>query len=137
MSWHYSDQWAAGFFDGEGCVSIVERQRTAGFVEHFLSVQIGQNDKRPLIAIQNIYGGALDSTIRPNGKTFWRLRLHGTKAMAFLHAIEPYCLVKRPEITVALMLREAIGKPGHRSTPENRALKAKAFQLFRGLRCGQ
>jgi chorismate mutase len=59
MSWLYSDQWASGFFDGEGCISISKRQRTVGYLEHHLSVQVSQNDKRPLLEIQKRFGGSL------------------------------------------------------------------------------
>lgn len=135
MSWHYTDQWAAGFFDGEGSISITKRKRTEGFVEHHLSVQIVQKDKRPLLEIQKYYGGSLTSTNGNKGRTsVWRLRFHGTKAGAFLEAIFPYSLVKKEEIAIGLKLRSAIGRPGCRSNDRLRNIKEESYQELRRIR---
>ena len=66
MSWQISDQWAAGFFDGEGSISVVRRKR-GGFIEHHLSVQVGQNDQRPLLAMRDEYGGSQCNSKTPSG----------------------------------------------------------------------
>jgi hypothetical protein len=107
MNTQYSKQWIAGFFDGEGSVSISRRKR-GNFIEHHMSVQIGQNDRECLDGIANIYGG----TIHQSG--CWRWRCHGTVLERFLKDILPYSIVKRDQIEVALKMRKLIGKPGRR-----------------------
>lgn len=133
MSWVYSDQWAAGFFDGEGSVSISKRQRTKGFLEHHLSVQIVQTNKAALEEIQKRYGGSLTKGKGQN-LPVWRLRFHGTKATGFLEAILPYSLVKREEILIALKLRSAIGIPGQRSNEGAQRTKEEAFMELQEVR---
>lgn len=115
MSWQISDQWAAGFFDGEGSVSVVRRQR-GGFIEHHLSVQVGQNDRRPLDAMCAEYRGSTCNTKTPSG--CWRWRIHGKSAESFLQRIQPYSIVKAEQIALALELRALVGAPGRRVPPE-------------------
>lgn len=111
MSWHISDQWTAGFFDGEGSVSILRRKR-GGFIEHMLACAIGQNDQRPLLAIQAEYGGSKCDSRTQSG--CWRWRIHGGSAERFLIRIRPYSIVKAEQIDLALELRTLVGKPGRR-----------------------
>jgi len=114
MSWQLSDQWAAGFFDGEGSVSLLRRKR-GGFIEHMLAVAVGQNDQRPLLALKAAYGGSQCNSKTPSG--CWRWRLHGAEAEAFLRRIRPYSIVKADQIDLALELRALVGKPGQRMAP--------------------
>jgi hypothetical protein len=115
MSWQICDQWAAGFFDGEGSISVVRRKR-GGFIEHHLSVQVGQNDQRPLIAMRDEYGGSQCNSKTPSG--CWRWRIHGVPAGEFLKRIRPYSIVKAEQIDLALELRALVGKPGSRVPQE-------------------
>ncbi len=128
MSWHYSDQWAAGFFDGEGCVTISRRDRSPGFKEHFLAVQVGQNNKRPLEVLHARFGGCFTKS------GCWRWRCHGSAACRFLQAIGPYSLVKRREVDLALELRALIGIPGRRVSPATFLLKEDIYRRFLALR---
>lgn len=132
--WSYSDQWAAGFFDGEGCVSISRRQRTKSFVEHYLSVQVGQIIRAPLEALRqhnggNIYQGTTQSRC-------WRWKIHGKPAERFLKSIYQFSIVKRHEISLALSLRALIGEPGKRVSSDVFAEKEKIYLDFRKLRDG-
>lgn len=111
MSWLLSDQWAAGFFDGEGSVSVLRRVR-GGFIEHMLAVAVGQNDQRPLLALRDEYGGSQCNSKTPSG--CWRWRIHGGQAEAFLRRIRPYSIVKAEQIDLALEIRALVGKPGSR-----------------------
>jgi hypothetical protein len=129
MSWHYTDEWAAGFFDGEGCVCIQKRLR-GNFLEHFLSVQVGQSTRLCLDELAARFGGGVTSYSKTGGK-FWRWRLHGTKAERFLKTIQPHSLVKRREIDAAIELRSAIGSPGKRSTPWAREKKEAAYSHWK------
>lgn len=125
MSWHFNIQWAAGFFDGEGCVSISKRQR-GKFLEHHLSVQVGQAIRRPLDELSAIFGGGVTMDTKVGG-LFYRWRVHGKKAQGFLEAILPHSMVKSEEILAALDLRAAIGTPGTRMTQEAFLKKEAAY----------
>jgi hypothetical protein len=128
VSWKLTDQWVAGFFDGEGCVSIVRRKR-GNWIEHHLSVQISQNDQRPLKAIRKRFGGSQCVSMTPSG--CWRWRIHGKAADAFLRAIHPFSIVKAEQIRLALVLRSFVGSPSRRSTPELWRKKEAAWKRFR------
>ena len=106
-----SNQWIAGFFDGEGSVSITRRVR-GGFIEHCLCVQLGQNDRTPLDMIAKQFTGSVCNSKTPSG--CWRWRAHGGAAERFLKAIRPYAIVKHRKVELALALRKLVGSPGKR-----------------------
>jgi hypothetical protein len=111
MGWLYSDEWAAGFFDGEGCVSIsVDRSKQTP--QHDLTVSVSQKHCRPLDELQIQHGGSISPTKTPSG--CWRWRLAGGKAERFLRRIYPHSLEKHSQITLALAFRGTIGTVGHR-----------------------
>lgn len=127
MCWLYSDKWAAGFFDGEGNVSIFRRQR-GRFIEHRVVVQITQNDVRPLHEIRDRFGGTVS---RSTGSRASRWRAGGKAAEDFMLSVRLYYLVKRGEIDVALAIRELIGRPGRRVPPEAWAQREALYDRFR------
>ena len=110
-TWKLTTQWAAGFFDGEGCVTVSRRKR-GNFIEHFIAVQVGQNDARPLSALRAKYGGSQCLSKTPSGCYRWRI--HGLEAERFLQDIFPHTICKREQIRIVLEMRKLIGKPGQR-----------------------
>lgn len=130
--WVFSAEWAAGFFDGEGCVSIQRRQR-GGFLEHHLSVQVGQATRQCLDELAARYDGSVTRD-RKAGGAFFRWRVHGQSAERFLRTIHPHSLVKRREIEAAIELREAIGLPSHRMKPGAFERKELAYAKWRQAR---
>lgn len=110
MSWVYSDQWAAGFFDGEGSVSI--NRRNSRTPQHDLSVQVSQKQRPPLDELYIQHGGTIGQTKTPAG--CWRWRLAGRKAEEFLIRIRPYVLVKRDVIDIAIDFRKTVVGTGKR-----------------------
>lgn len=101
--------WLAGFFDGEGTV-IIEKSVSpacrAGF-RTALHVSICQTIAEPLERIQEKFGGTLThtQTVGPNSRrwaTQYKLKWTGQKAAEVLKAIQPYLIVKRDQVAVAL-----------------------------------
>lgn len=127
--WQYTDEWAAGFFDGEGCVGVYRRKRTAGWTETFVTAQVAQKIKAPITILHERFGGCLSLARRATG-AFWYLRWNGTAATRFLLAIQPHSLVKRHEIDLALELRAHIGKPGSRAAVGAEAAKLAIYHRF-------
>lgn len=100
--------WAAGFFDGEGCVLVVKL--ATGSLR--LGVDVSQIDPRPLIELQARWGGTLTSFDRKRKGTraAHRWRCHGELAQAFLRDVRPYLRVKAE--VADLGLRYPIGSRG-------------------------
>lgn len=90
--------WAAGFFDGEGCIL---GKRTKDGAE--LVVTVTQNDRRPLELLMGWFGGSIEHEI---SKKFvydrYRWVITRRKARLFLQAIAPYLVVKRERAQLAL-----------------------------------
>ena len=106
------------------------KRKRGNFIEHFLSVQIGQAVRDPLDALAAVFGGGVTGDKKAGG-AFYRWRIHGTKAQRFLEAIAPHCLVKAAEIAAALELRSAIGPPGAKSPPGAWDRKEIAYQKWK------
>jgi hypothetical protein len=91
-----TDEWAAGFFDGEGCVYILNGQ---------IRVTVTQVDPRPLRALQAKYGGHIYLDKKPKAAGYRRVfRWNATPGPAkkFLASIRPFLVVKGEEADVAI-----------------------------------
>jgi hypothetical protein len=119
--------WAAGFFDGEGCV-IVEISREKKCRHGFrtsLHATVTQTSLPCLHLFLEKFGGSINTTDyrTPNGRRWavqyvWVVR--NELAVEFLRAIYPYAVVKKTQIEAALEypLRAANGrKYGSSSNP--------------------
>ena len=101
--------WAAGFFDGEGCV-IVEISKEKGCRHGYrtsLHATVTQTSLPCLERYLVKFGGSIKTsdTRTPNGRRWsvqytWVVR--NEKAADFLRAIHPYAVVKHEQITAAL-----------------------------------
>src|SRR5712671_5446996 len=111
--------YIAGFFDGEGCVSLCycnrrKRKSMDGHVMGFkLIAGVSNTDPNVLLMLQSMYGGDLClSNVRntnPNHKRVyaWKVTARDT-TKAFLTAIEPFCLVKKDQILIALRYLDTV-----------------------------
>ncbi len=116
--------WVAGFFDGEGCVSIY---RFRGRPK--MQVSIAQKDRTllDLIAIE------FPESVGPSfGDGVWHLFFNGVKARGFLEAIRPYSLGKAAQIDMALryigLILPANGR-AHGLPSDNLAEREVLFRL--------
>jgi hypothetical protein len=99
--------WAAGFFDGEGCVLVSERKNQTIYQ---LFVSVTQQDPTALHLLKQRFGGNVtpDKTAvigyeRKRGAVLcWRWKSTSSVAHDFLKAIEPYVVVKAEQVRVAL-----------------------------------
>lgn len=106
--------YAAGFFDGEGCILLRRHQMRRCRSKLFtMTVGICQDDPQPLVWMQNRWGGFVrPRLIRSSGRTAHDLFLHSEYAAVFLRDVLPYLIVKRDQATLALELRAALHNPG-------------------------
>jgi len=94
--------WLGGFFDGEGCVTILRGKKTTGYpYYHTLKVEIGGNFKEILEEIEKRFGGTL-SQKSDSSKFAWRLQLSAKKALHFLEIIQPYVRLKHEEVETGI-----------------------------------
>jgi len=128
--WLYSDQWAAGFFDGEGCIQI-EPRASGGYTSYYVNLAVAQNDRRPLMALQEKFGGQVKSASRSAGDQCSRWRVSNRGAEAFLIAVLPHLLVKREQAEIALELRALVGSRGDKLTAAQRQARRDVYEKFR------
>lgn len=123
--------WMAGFFDGEGCVSVIKRNHDNVFT---LVVQVVTTDLLTMKMIQTAFKGVLTAR-KPqevNHKFSWEWRLTGRKAKEFLELIYPYSITKRKEIEVALKYPHT--KSGHRISASTRNLREELREELQKLK---
>ena len=89
--------WAAGFFDGEGCIHVAVVRKLRGVLRKtpgfYWSLKLSQLDKRPLVRFQQAVGveGRLTQSKTPKGKANWRLSYNGKEPVhSILKQLWPY-----------------------------------------------
>jgi hypothetical protein len=105
-----SDEYAAGFFDGEGCVNITVRGK---FRQVSLRVMIVNTDEWILKELQLQYGGNLMTPrkLKQGWKPTRQLSLTGKVAIDFLHKIYPFLRIKRRQAELAFEFWGFMQKP--------------------------
>ena len=95
--------YLAGFFDGEGSISILKRTRENCKTSHFLRVSIGQKDGETLDWVKDNFGGNVYLVKRDNSFV-WAIT--DLKAYNFCKIIAPYLQYKRPQAELAIKFYE-------------------------------
>jgi hypothetical protein len=122
--------WAAGFFDGEGCVSIVRRPKRDK-VYHWLDISAYQNHRAPLEELQCLFGGS----VRPEAGG-WKWRACGPTAGDALREMLPYLRVKhtQAEIAVPFQARKLLPRGSHRAADFDPEPDERDYALVRDLK---
>lgn len=119
--------WAAGFFDGEGCVMVEasKSERSRHGYRTSLHANVTQTSLPCLVLFMERFGGAIQTSENrtPNGRRWavqhrWLVR--NEEAVVFLQAILPYLVVKKTQAEAALTypMRSPDGrKYGNSSNP--------------------
>lgn len=117
---HYhgiTPEYIAGFFDGEGSINAFVTSRDVRTIGLQVRLCQRQRDDLPLRWCHERYGGWLhtnwrrgDSTRAP--VTQWVIR--GLPIVSFLTDIEPFAIVKQPQISVGLMFMTTHGQHGRK-----------------------
>jgi hypothetical protein len=101
--------WAAGFFDGEGCVLVEmskEKECRHGY-RTSLHTTVTQTSVPCLQLFLERFGGSIVTTENktPSGRRWavqYRWSVRNEKALQFLQAIEPFVVVKKEQVQAAL-----------------------------------
>lgn len=86
--------YAAGFFDGEGCVRL-QRNNNGGYS---LRVVVSQKDPKPLAWMRERWGGSFD---KYPSNVAWMYYLYSWSTHNFLVSVSPFLLVKKQQVLLA------------------------------------
>lgn len=115
--------WAAGFFDGEGCVIIQRRKapKTKHGILHLLHVEVAQVDILPLNKLQKLFKGRIyfDKYSKIN-----KWIITNENARIFISKIQKYTTTKQKECLVALKFSKLIKR---KFTGKGHAISDKNF----------
>ena len=112
--------YAAGLFDGEGCIGIYKRKMAdckVGY-HYALQVRINMADNIILAWLHLHFGGSLihDKPRKSNWKSMTSWALWANGAVKFLKLILPYLKLKKEQAKIAIEFQEAktagLGKYG-------------------------
>ena len=111
-AWQLEDLiYFAGFFDGEGCISIARQKKKWGNPDqpyfHRLRINLAQKDPSVLKQVYDIVGGSLHCS---NG--VWKWYADDASAVEFLKSITPFLRIKQKQALLALEFAET-KKGGH------------------------
>lgn len=95
--------YLAGFFDGEGTISILKRKKGNWNVSHFIRVSIGQKDGATLDWVKENFGGNVYNVKRDNSFTW---AISDFKAYEFVKTISPFLRYKKPQADLAIKFYE-------------------------------
>lgn len=120
----------AGFFDGEGYVGILKRQRKNWNTEYFIQVSIGQTDGGIMDWVVENFGGRL-YTVKRDGSYYWVCS--NKKGYNFLKKITSYLKYKKPQAELAIDFYEHrnLSKP---TPPEELERREKIYLKLKMLK---
>jgi hypothetical protein len=99
-----SAQYVAGFLDGEGNITILERNRYAGYCSYGLHVGFTNRNLCVLNAIRDSYGGTIfqKKRYRPNHSASFELRIGKIKeVLRLLEDVTPHLIIKKEQAELA------------------------------------
>jgi hypothetical protein len=104
-----TNQYAAGFFDGEG--SVYANSRTRGRPPTIL-VCISNTNKEVLQALKEQWGGSLNGKARREGHSaVYQWTMARRNAYRFMKDIQPYLIIKREVVAAGLAYCEEMMRP--------------------------
>lgn len=138
--------WAAGFFDGEGCVTVTRcvnkpthksRRGKKEHVSYQLVLRVGQRVRAPLETLQEVFGG----TITPHMKCaelYWKWSSYGADAPKVLAELLPLLRVKREAALLAIEFSKTVGmwRGTKGRPPEVRAFQEETWHRLKEINTG-
>ena len=105
------EEWAyfAGFFDGEGCISVMYSSKR--IMNPAISLRVTQVDRTPLDWIQKRLGGS----VKPNYRSDFEEPIHiwtcsrRLLVMDILRQVYPFLIVKKAQANLAYQLLQLYG----------------------------
>lgn len=132
MSRAHALAWCAGFFDGEGFVTIQRRNSKVNgkyYESYYLRIGINHVNPTPLYEVQRIFGGNIrkqkEEKVSGNRKARHSWSLSCQLAKNALVQMLPYFKNKNEVAELGIELQNTMGNTGQRTTQE--------LQLYRGM----
>lgn len=111
MSKSHKLAWAAGFFDGDGYITV--QVRGGKYKGHYIVAGINHVSEGPIKEIINLFGGTFrkqkSDKIVGNRKQRVEWKLTCSAAASFLEQIRPYLVNKLDVVNKALELQSTMG----------------------------
>jgi hypothetical protein len=110
--------YAAGLFDGEGCVNITANRRNANHPSYRVQVVVAMTDHPVLLWLQERWGGNIYTQKRSaaHHRPGWQWHLAEAESRVFLETIRLHIKIKGPATDNALpflwLKRDNPAKPG-------------------------
>jgi hypothetical protein len=125
--------WAAGFFDGEGCVTGYEGLQGGRWRRFSFGVQVAQVRREPLDLLQATWGGSIRAvqTRRPEHQDQFIWTIRGQPGARFLTDILPHLRVKTVAAQAAIPCLFRIHKHGVAFTEDEVAGRRAAIAIIR------
>lgn len=114
--------YAAGFFDGEGCIRITKRNpRNGRSTNYSLLVTVAQKDGQSMDWLYGNFGGMVYMKNKKKDESDWvyEWRLTDRKAYEFLKKILPFIIVKKAQARLAIRFQERRNFARTRHYPDN------------------
>lgn len=111
--------YAAGFLDGEGCITIGKARQTGNpqRLYYTLNVTAANTNLAVLQRLEKTYGGSTlgrADHIAKGWKQGYRWRVSSWGAVAFLKEVMPFLIVKRRQAEIALEFQQNMRHSGNR-----------------------
>lgn len=101
--------YAAGLFDGEGCVKPYSAQSKARTARSFVyELALANNDHRVCEFFHKLFGGTISYYPSSSGKIQARWRVSGSNAEKAARALLPYSISKKSQLKLFIKLRSMI-----------------------------
>ena len=102
--------WAAGFVDGEGCITI-DKQNSPKGITYRLCLSVCNTDIRSILKIHDIFDcGSLTPTIISSGRECLTWKTSSADTKRVLELLRPYLVIKGEQADAALKYETRIGK---------------------------
>lgn len=125
-----SNEYAAGFVDGEGCINVSSTRGTV-----FIRVLVVNTNKQVLELFKERWGGDIcqNKHYNKSWKISYTWRVQYKACLSFLKDIYPFLIVKKQQVEAAFVFFEACPGRGRRWTDESISLAEKAIEKIKNL----
>ena len=124
-----SVEYAAGFFDGEGCINFSSDR----YGKPFIRILVVNTDVSVLELFKDRWQGNITANKRhkDNWKQSYTWRLSHAKAYDFIREIQPFLVVKKRQSQFALDFSQLTPSKGNRWTEESLQEATKLIDALR------
>jgi len=117
-------KYAAGFFDGEGCIQIATPKKQKN--TYYVYVRVNNTNLNALEFMRRLFGGSVFAQPRTNlaWSPTWGWVVCSRKAEAFLRAVLPYLVIKKRQAEKAIELQGTLVRGDHHVSEERLSKRA-------------